>query len=276
MVSEPRTTVAEALRLARRRGIERLDAQQALGELLQRPRSWLLAHDHTVLDAAQWGALDAAWTRLAQGEPLAYVLGSAGFYGLTLAVTPQVLVPRSDTEGLVDWALELLQADLGGVPRPRVLDLGTGSGAVALAVKHRHPRAAVTATDLSAEALAVARANAQRLGLEVMFAQGSWFDATPAQAFELVLSNPPYIAPGDVHLPALRHEPALALLAAEGGLGALRAIVQGARARLAPGAWLLLEHGHDQADAVRALLQDNGFAPRRDAAGRARCTGGAL
>jgi release factor glutamine methyltransferase len=160
-----------------------------------------------------------------------------------------------------------------------VIDLGTGSGAIALAVKRGQPAADVWATDASAGALAVARANAQRLGLALGFAAGSWWEAAaPDAVFDLALSNPPYVAGGDPHLPALRHEPTAALTPGGDGLDAVRAIVAGAPARLAPGGWLLLEHGHDQAEAVRALLAAHGFGllrTRTDLAGLPRCTGGA-
>jgi release factor glutamine methyltransferase len=161
-----------------------------------------------------------------------------------------------------------------------VLDLGTGSGAIALAVAHSHPAARVSATDLSPAALAVAQANAQRLHLAVSFSRGGWWQAVPGDAcFDLVLSNPPYIAGDDPHLPALRHEPLLALTPGGDGLGALREIIAGAPAHLAPGGWLLLEHGWDQAEAVAALLRAAGFhsvATRFDLEGRPRCTGGRL
>jgi release factor glutamine methyltransferase len=188
-----------------------------------------------------------------------------------------VLVPRPDTECLVDWALDLLRT-WPPKPPPRVLDLGTGSGAIAFAVAHSHPAARVSATDLSPAALAVAQANARRLHLAVDFAAGAWWQAIPGDAcFDLVLSNPPYIAGDDPHLPALRHEPLLALTPGGDGLAALCEIIGGAAAHLAPGGWLLLEHGWDQADAVAALLGAAGFeqrATRFDLEGRPRCTGG--
>jgi release factor glutamine methyltransferase len=157
-----------------------------------------------------------------------------------------------------------------------VVDLGTGSGAIALALQHARPHAQVRATDASAEVLAVARANAERHQLPVRFAQGDWWGAIGAERFGLAVSNPPYIAPGDPHLAALAHEPALALTAPQDGLAALAQIVAGAPAHLLPGAWLLLEHGHDQAVAVQALLLAAGFEQaqtRTDLAGLPRCTG---
>ena len=266
------TTVADALRAAKALGLDRLDAQLLLGHVLARPRSWLAAHDDAVLNDAQGAAVDAALARRAAGEPLAYIVGEHGFHGLMLRVDANVLVPRPDTEVLVDWALELL----AGRADPRVADLGTGSGAIALAVKHACPAAAVTATDISPAALAVARSNAERLGLAVTFELGAWWAALEGRRFDLVLSNPPYIAGADPHLPALRHEPTLALTPGGDGLDALRDIISGADPHLEPGGWLLLEHGFDQADAVQALLRDRGFSDirtRRDLGGQPRCTG---
>ena len=273
-------TVADALREARAANVERLDAQLLLARLLNRPRSWLLAHDDAVLDTAAAAAWHALLVRRAAGEPLAYLLGEKEFRGLMLKVDPRVLVPRPETEHLVDWALELLDGALHDRAAPRVIDLGTGSGAIAIAVRHAHPAADMTATDASEAALAVARDNAQRLGLAIRFAAGSWWSAVPGAAgagFDLALSNPPYIAERDPHLAALNHEPAAALTPGGDGLGALRAIIAGAAQRLAPGGWLLVEHGFDQADAVQALLQAHGFASietRADLAGQPRCSGG--
>ena len=244
-----------------------------LADTLACPRTWLLAHDDAELNEAQAARLRSHFTRRASGEPLAYLLGEKEFHGLMLQVNSNVLVPRPDTEVLVDWALELLAAGA----RTSVVDLGTGSGAIALAVKHAHPAASLFATDVSTAALELARANAHRLALDVEFAEGSWWHAVPQRRFHLVLSNPPYIAAGDAHLAALTHEPTLALTPGGDGLGALRCIVDGATAHLEPGGWLLLEHGFDQADAVQALLRDQGFAgiqTRHDIAGQPRCSGG--
>ena len=268
-------TTAQALAAARAAGLDRLDAQWLLGHLLAQTSAWLIAHDDQPLPDATTSAYAALCRRRATGEPLAYLVGHCGFHGLNLQVTADVLVPRPDTETLVDWALALLPAL--ALQRPRVLDLGTGSGAIALAVAHHHPAADVTATDLSPAALALARANAQALGLTPQWAQGAWWQALAAGArFDLVLSNPPYIAGNDPHLQALRHEPSLALTPGGDGLDALRQIIAGAPGHLAPGGWLLLEHGWDQADAVAALLAAAGFnaiAHRQDLAGHTRCTG---
>ncbi|MEO8058482.1 MAG: peptide chain release factor N(5)-glutamine methyltransferase [Burkholderiales bacterium] len=266
-------SVAQALLEARARGVDRLDTLMLLADTLACSRTWLLAHDDSALSAEQAGRLRAALARRASGEPLAYLLGEKEFHGLMLKVDSNVLVPRPDTEVLVGWALELLT----GMARPRVVDLGTGSGAIALAVKHAWPPATVAATDVSAAALAVARSNASRLALDIEFIEGSWWQAVPQRRFQLVLSNPPYIAGGDRHLAALAHEPALALTPGGDGLGALRSIVAGAAEHLEPAGWLLLEHGFDQAEAVQALLRQHGFddvQTRHDIAGQPRCSGG--
>jgi release factor glutamine methyltransferase len=269
------TTVAGALHEARAAGVERLDAQLLLAHVLARPRAWLYAHDDAALDAAQALTWRGLLARRAAGEPVAYLVGSKEFHGLTLQVDARVLVPRPETELLVDWALDRLTD--AATSRPRVVDLGTGSGAIALAVKAAWPQADVLATDVSEDALAVARANADALGLPLATCRGAWWDALDGERFDLVLSNPPYIAGGDPHLPALRHEPALALTPGGDGLDALRIIVAGAAVHLRAGGWLLLEHGYDQADAVQALLREHGFdaiETRRDLAGQPRCTGG--
>jgi release factor glutamine methyltransferase len=269
------TSVAAALMQARECGVERLDAQLLVAHVLGQTRSWVIAHDDATLgDKAP--ALSALLRRRAGGEPLAYLLGEREFHGLTLRVTPDVLVPRADTETLVDWALELL----AGLPAPRVIDLGTGSGAIALAVKHACPRADVHATDLSEGALAVARCNGQSCGLAVHWHSGTWWQAAPAGRFDLALSNPPYVAQGDPHLAALRYEPAMALTPAGDcgdGLADIERIVGGAAARLHRGAWLLVEHGVDQGGAARAAFERAGFAAvqtRPDLAARPRVTGG--
>ena len=270
----PARTVADALAAARAAGLERLDAQLLFSHVLARPRSWLLAHGDDALSAVQHDQLMPLIERRVAGEPLAYLVGEKAFHGLVLQVDSRVLVPRPDTEVLVDWAIELLHDR----PRPHnVIDLGTGSGAIALAVCHACPNAAMTATDLSTDALAVAGANAQRLGLAVSFRSGAWWAAVAGLQFDLALGNPPYIAGADPHLDALEHEPRLALTPGGDGMAALHEIIDSAPPHLRPGAWLLLEHGWDQAVAVVARLQGRGFTEihtRHDLGGQARCTGG--
>ncbi|MBI3345826.1 MAG: peptide chain release factor N(5)-glutamine methyltransferase [Burkholderiales bacterium] len=262
-------TVDEALALARQLGVERADAQTLLSHLTGQDRAWFITHG----DAPAAGA-EAALRRLADGEPLANLTGWQPFHGLALRVTPATLIPRPDTETLVDWALVLL-ADLPG--EPGVVDLGTGSGAIALAIKAARPRAQVTTIDFSADALAVARSNGERLALDIDWRHGSWFEPLAGRRFDLIVSNPPYIAGDDPHLPSLRHEPLTALTPGGDGLADLQTLIAAAPLHLAPGGWLLLEHGWDQADAVAQQLTARGFAEvqlRRDLAGRARASGG--
>lgn len=271
-------TCSQALVAAQTLGLARLDAQLLLLHTLGRPdsdRGWLLAHDGDALpeDAARrFGQLSL---RRAAGEPLAYIVGHKEFFGLKLQVDARVLVPRPDTETLVDWALVQLAAT--GMPTgARVLDLGTGSGAIALALKTTRPALDVTAVDASAGALAVASANAGRLGLAVHFIEGSWFDNV-SEHFHLIASNPPYVANSDAHLAALAHEPLSALAAGPDGLDDLRTIIAQAPVHLHAQGWLLLEHGYDQAAAVRELLVQRGFGEvqsRTDLAGTQRCSGG--
>ena len=267
-------TIAQALAHARALGVDRLDAQLLIAHQLGRTRAWLLAHDDAPI--ADGAGLLAQLQRRASGEPLAYLVGEREFHGLLLQVTPDVLIPRPDTETLVDWALELLS----DIDAPRMIDLGTGSGAIALALKHACPRARVHASDTSAVALNVARHNGERLGLRIDWHEGDWWQAlAPALNFDLAVANPPYIAPGDPHLQALRHEPANALVAQRGGLADIERIVIGAPVYLKPGAWLLIEHGFDQAEAVRERLLLAGFTAvdtRCDLAGRPRASGGKL
>ncbi len=264
--------IAELLSFARQAGVDRLDAQLLVGHLLNRQRTWLLAHDDQALTEAQTTQLRQQLQQRAAGWPLAYLLGEREFCGLALQVTPDVLVPRPETELLVEWALERLAA----APQDSLVDLGTGSGAIALAVQHRRPATAVTASDASAAALRVAEANGRRHGLSVEWLHGDWWAPLHGRRYGLAVSNPPYVAGDDPHLAALTHEPRSALTPEGDGLAALRRIVEGAPEHLLPGAWLLLEHGHDQADAVRTLLAARGFAraqTRPDLAGLPRCTG---
>ncbi len=272
-------TIAAMLAEAKALGLDRLDAQALLAHRLGRPRTWLIAHDEALLEASLATELRRDLRRRAAGEPLAYLVGEREFHGLMLQVDARVLVPRPETETLVDWALELLQVEFAALAQPRVADLGTGSGAIALAVKHRHAEAEVLAVDASLPALDVARANALHLGLDLVFLHGSWWEPLAGRLVHLALANPPYVAAGDPHLDALCHEPALALVSGADGLAALRVIVAGAAAHLEAGGWLLLEHGHDQAAAVCALLQAAGFQAlqtRADLAGLPRCSAGRL
>ncbi len=266
-------TIDEALQQARTLGLDALDAQLLLLHALGRPndRAWLRAHDTDRVPESVRPRWRAACQRRLAGEPVAYLTGEKEFYGLRLQVDARVLVPRPDTETLVDWALEA-----GGDGALQVVDLGTGSGAIALALRHMRPAWQVHAVDASEQALAVARNNATRLGLAVAFHHGHWLQDL-AGPFDLIVSNPPYIAEGDPHLPALAAEPASALVAGRDGLDDLRQIIGQAPNRLRPGGWLLLEHGHDQAGAVAELLRAAGFSEvqsRADLAGIARCTGG--
>ncbi len=251
-------SISESLAQARA-VIDAGDANLLLLHVLKRPQAWLYAHGDAVVDADQAARFRELVARRASGEPVAYLLGYRGFWTLDLRVTPDTLIPRPETELLVEQALERLDpaADV------RVADLGTGSGAIALAIATERPRARVVATDRSEAALAVAQGNAVAHGLagRVAFRQGDWFAPLAGERFDLVASNPPYIADGDPHLARgdLRHEPASALSSGADGLDAIRLLVAVAPSHLESGGWLLLEHGFDQGPAVRALLDAAGF-----------------
>lgn len=254
----------------------RLEAQYLLQQVLGKPRAWLLAHPEAELVAEQQAAYAALLQRRLQGEPIAYILGEREFYGLKFKVTPATLIPRPETELLVELALQRIPQG-----RPcRVLDLGAGSGAIALSIAHHRPKAKVAALDASVEALQVARENAVRLGIRnADFLQGDWYAPLEGQRFDLIVSNPPYIAAGDDHLEQgdLRFEPVSALASGQDGLDDIRRIVAGAGAHLEPGGWLLMEHGYDQAAAVRELLRSAGWVEifsERDLAGIERVSGG--
>ena len=259
-------TVSRALSAS---GLVPFEAKLLLAHVLGRDRAWLAAHAGEGITAEQAKTFDALARRRRNGEPVAYLIGRREFYGLDLEITPDVLIPRPETELLVDLALARLPSDR----EIRVLDLGTGSGAVALAIAAARRKAQVVCTDVSRPALALAARNAARLGIgNVTFVESDWFEALPDERFDLVVGNPPYVAAGDSHLSEgdLRHEPQQALTPGGDGLGAIRAIVAVAPPHLARGAWLLLEHGHDQADAVGALFRGAGFADvgaARDLAG---------
>lgn len=266
--------IAGALEWARKR-IDAVDARLLLRHVLQCPASRLVAFPESRLDPAQWPEFRALVERRAAGEPVAYLVGERAFYGYDLVVTPAVLIPRPDTELLVELAL----AHFGDKPGARVLDLGTGSGALAVALALELPGAEVTAVDRSREALLVAMANAARLGASVSFVLSDWFSALEGDRFQLIVANPPYIAASDPHLEQgdLRFEPQTALASGPEGLDDLAQIAAEAPHHLEAGGWLFMEHGYDQASRVRSLLTDAGFASiasHRDLAGIERVTGG--
>ncbi len=236
----------------------RHEAERLLLHVLQQPRSWLFAHATDALPAAQWRAFNALLERRAAGEPVAYITGRRGFWTLDLEVDKATLIPRPETELLVELALQRLPTDMP----LQLADLGTGSGAIALALASERPQAQVLATDFSADALALARRNAFHHTLRnVSFAHGRWYAPLAGRQFHLIASNPPYIAAGDPHLRQgdLRFEPATALASGADGLDDIRQIADGAAAHLLPGGWLLLEHGWDQGQAIGALLRQAGL-----------------
>ncbi len=274
-------SISEALDFARERlaGTDspRADADILLTHVLERPRSYLLTWPERVLSPEQWTDFQALVARRARGEPIAYLIGSRGFFGLDLAVSPAVLIPRPETELLVEAALARLPEGPCAVA-----DFGTGSGAIALAIADARPDASVVAVEASPEALAVARANAERLGLtNVDFRPGDWCSALVDERFDAIVSNPPYIRADDPHLAQgdVRFEPAMALASGVDGLDAIRAILACAPAHLKPGGWLLFEHGYDQAEDVAALMRAAGFAEvesLQDLQGHGRVTLGCL
>lgn len=254
-----RAALAEAVALlAPSSPSPRLDAEALLAHAAKLNRSALIAHGDRPLDASALADFRALVARRARGEPVAYLVGRREFWALELEVTPATLIPRPETELLVERALQHLAPGREAL----VADLATGSGAVALAVAHERPRVRVVATDRSASALAVARRNAARLGIaNVEFREGDWFAPLETLRFDLIVSNPPYVALGDPHLGEgdLRFEPVDALVAGPDGLEAIRHIARHARQHLLPGGRLILEHGYDQAHAVRALLHECGY-----------------
>jgi release factor glutamine methyltransferase len=261
-------TVEEALR---RSGIDAREARLLLAAATGFSEASVLAYPERVLPAEIEKAFVQMAARRAAGEPVAYILGHKEFYGLQLTVNPAVLIPRPETELLVDLAL---------AREPKsVLDVGTGSGAIALAIKRHRPQARVVATDASAAALEVARRNASRFNLEIEFRHGRWFEPVAGERFEAIISNPPYVVIGDPHLAALPYEPRIALLGGADGLDGFRVLAREAPAHLLPGGWLLVEHGEGQHEAVRGLLEAAGLettASWPDLAGIPRVSGGKL
>ncbi|MGN6519443.1 MAG: peptide chain release factor N(5)-glutamine methyltransferase [Dokdonella sp.] len=272
-MSQVRALLADA---AARLGSDdaRGEAELLLAHVLGRTRAWLFAWPEHEAGAEQADAFERLVEARCAGAPVAYLLGRRGFWSFDLAVSPAVLIPRPETELLVELALERVPAGEDCA----LADLGTGSGAIALALAHERPHARVVATDASAAALAVAHTNAQRLGIgNVRFVHGDWYAPLDASRFALVVSNPPYIAADDPHLARgdLRHEPLSALASGHDGLDAIRAIVADAPAHLLPQGWLLIEHGFEQGEAVRALFAQRGFTEVhsvRDVAGHERVT----
>ncbi len=266
-------TVRQALAQS---GLVPVDAQVLLAHAVGRDRAWLVAHGTDALTREQADAFLALAKRRRDGEPVAYLTGVREFWDLPLRVTPDVLIPRPETETLVELALEFVPRD----GAPRVLDLGTGSGAIALALAKERPNARVLATDASPAALAVARDNALRLNLaNVEFVAAAWYAGAPDGPWDLIASNPPYVVADDPHLTEgdLRFEPATALAAGADGLDALRAIIGGAPSRLVPGGTLVVEHGYDQSPAVQELMRAAGLVDivaRRDLAGIPRVVAG--
>lgn len=252
------TEVRHALGDATRRLGERVDAEALLQHVLRRPASWLVAHSDDVLSLADEQAFAALVQRRLAGEPVAYITGRRGFWSLELEVTPATLIPRPETELLVELALARLPEDRAA----SVADLGTGSGAIALAIGTERPQARIIAVDASADALEVARRNARRLCIpNVGFVEGDWLAPLAGLRFDLIVSNPPYIEAGDPHLAQgdLRFEPTGALASGADGLEDIRRIVVDAHDALVPGGWLLFEHGWNQGEACRALLEAAGY-----------------
>ncbi|HYD94214.1 MAG TPA: peptide chain release factor N(5)-glutamine methyltransferase [Noviherbaspirillum sp.] len=259
--------------LLRHPPLDALEARILLSHALQLSRAQLVTQSERVLASGEIEHIQSLFRRRIAGEPVAYILGEREFFGLLLQTTPDVLIPRPETELLVELALDLLPH--GG----SVLDMGTGSGAIAIAIGNARREATVTALDASEAALAVARRNALRHAVAVRFLHSDWYAALGEERFDLIVSNPPYIVAGDPHLSQgdLRFEPADALTDHADGLNAIRTIVAGAARHLEAGGWLLMEHGYDQADAVRELLVRQGFhdvQSWKDLAGIERATGG--
>ena len=255
-----------------------LEVNLLLQHLLKVNRAWLISHDRDVLTDDQQQDFYALLQRRLVGEPIAYILGLREFYGLPLKVTQATLIPRPDTETLVEAAFQKISVNVAW----DILDLGTGTGAVALAIAKHRPTCNLIGVDASVEALAVAIENAQRLDLKnVRFIKSNWFSDLAAERFNLIVSNPPYIAEGDCHLTQgdLRFEPRSALVSGVDGLDDIRRIIQDAQNYLKPNGWLMLEHGYDQAQSVASLLKEHGFSQidhTQDLAGTLRVTFGSI
>lgn len=250
-------------------GLIPFEAKMLMAHVMHRNRAWLAAHDDEPMTATEMKNFDALARRRREGEPVAYLVGRREFYGLDLEVTRDVLIPRPETELLVELALVRIDANA----HSEVLDLGSGSGAIALAIANERPSCSVLGVDISQAALEIARRNAARLKVaNATFVESDWFSAVPKKRYDAIVANPPYVASIDPHLREgdVRFEPAQALAAGVDGLSAIRAIIADAGNYLAPAAWLLIEHGYDQADAVQSLLREAGFGDvqsRRDLAG---------
>ena len=256
-------------------GLPPLEARMLAARVLEKNSAWLIAHADAAVSAATEQAFSALAARRVRGEPMAYILGEREFYGLEFGVTRAVLIPRPETELLVELALARIPQN----ETARVLDLGTGSGAIAVTLAKERPQAQLTAVDVDYAALGVARENARRHKVRVRFFCGDWFGALPGETFDLIVANPPYVAAADPHLGLgdLRYEPQRALVGGVDGLDCIRAIVAKAAAHLAPAAWLLFEHGYDQAEACRGLLEAEGYREVQswpDLAGIPRVSGG--
>jgi release factor glutamine methyltransferase len=270
------TTVAAAL-AATRANLPASEARLLLGHVLDRPPAWLIAHDDALLDEAALLGFSSLAARRAGGEPVAYLVGHREFFGREFLVSPAVLIPRPETELLVEIAL----ANIAASDAPRILDLGTGSGCIAITLAFECQQAQVSAVDMSEAALAVARRNAGQLDINLRLLHSDWFSVLARECFDLIVANPPYVAAADPHLAAgdLRHEPLAALSSGVDGLDAMRRIIAAAPAHLASGGQLWLEHGYDQAETMRELLVAAGLVDieqHRDLAGIVRVSGGRL
>ena len=239
--------------------LPRLELQLLLANVLEQRREWLIAHDDHVLTTEQSEQFGSLHARRLAGEPIAYLLGQREFMGLAFEVNPAVLIPRPETELLVQTVLERVAQ----IPQPRILDLGTGSGAIAVSLAHARPDAMVWATDISDAAMALAKRNAQRHGVAIECHVGSWFEALPVDTlpFDVIVSNPPYIHPEDEHLRQgdLRFEPRQALTEGVDGLCAYRVLAESAWQHLVPGGWLSVEHGFDQSRDINAIFKGAGL-----------------